>query len=227
MPIPDFANPSLFPPLASCPAAPLDPSAAASASAPAHFLLAQITDDMTITKPTLVATDRTGTSFAIVFEAAGAASGPPDRGFLRARGLRKGHTVVVPWARRRVPGSGRREFVAVECGGESGEVGGVRVVPGSLARVLEVGRVMRERRTRRGRTSAEDRGDVGDDEEWELGQEKCDRCGGGEGSSLMQCTGCGEVRYCSKACQVAHWGGEAGHKADCKIMKAIKDIWME
>jgi ankyrin repeat protein len=33
------------------------------------------------------------------------------------------------------------------------------------------------------------------------------------GAGIMKCTGCKQVRYCGKECQLAHW---QAHKADCK-----------
>ncbi|VDB99926.1 unnamed protein product [Peniophora sp. CBMAI 1063] len=38
-------------------------------------------------------------------------------------------------------------------------------------------------------------------------------------TSTRLCVGCGEVRYCSKACQVKDWK-EGGHKARCRRLKA-------
>ena len=37
-------------------------------------------------------------------------------------------------------------------------------------------------------------------------------------TKFSRCAGCNVERYCSKACQVAHW--KAGHKKVCKKLKA-------
>lgn len=181
---PAFTNTAIFPTFASCPEVPPagSPSAAELSDSPAQeqeqeqewFLLGQVSDDMTIAKPTLVLADRTGAPFALVFD--GLAPGEID---LRARGLRKGATAVVARARRTPPaGEGKRGFISVE----KGRDGSVRAIPGPLARVLELGTRM-----------AEDTGVTG-----EAGSEaQCESCGAA-GHSLLRCTGCGQVRYCSK-----------------------------
>lgn len=70
------------------------------------WLMAQIKANMTLTKPTLIATDRTGMDFAIIFE---------DTSFdLKGRGLKKGCTMVVPRARRTEKGEGKKAIVRVE-----------------------------------------------------------------------------------------------------------------
>ena len=38
------------------------------------------------------------------------------------------------------------------------------------------------------------------------------------GTTLYNCKGCREVRYCSRACQTSDWK-EGGHKAKCKRLK--------
>lgn len=43
-------------------------------------------------------------------------------------------------------------------------------------------------------------------------------CGGG---SMSRCSGCKAVRYCSKACQKAHWA--QGHKAVCQALQAAAE----
>lgn len=43
-------------------------------------------------------------------------------------------------------------------------------------------------------------------------KDECDGCGA-SCDQLLKCARCGSVRYCSKACQKAHWKEE--HKADC------------
>lgn len=91
----------------------------------AWWLLAQVKENMTITKPTLVATDRTGEDFALTFE---------DRS-VSLKSFRKGHTVVVPRAWRTVAEEGKKGYVLVAEGD-----GGVKGIPAGLERVLELGK---------------------------------------------------------------------------------------
>jgi len=65
---------------------------------------------MTITKPTLIVTDRTGIDFALLFE---------DEGLnLKEKGYKKGYTIVVPNARRTDrEGEGKKAVVRVPKGG--------------------------------------------------------------------------------------------------------------
>ena len=180
---PDLADTTIFPTFADCPEP--SPSSSSTPTQP-WYLLGQVTHDMTITKPTLVLADRSGAPFALVFDGHGHGHGrlaPPEaRGLdLRARGLRRGATAVVPMAERTPPaaeGGNSRGFVRVPAGAEDV----VGAVPGPLERVVDVAGRMRA-------------GDGG----------ACGRCGGegeggGEGGKvvLRRCTGCGEVRYCSK-----------------------------
>ena len=72
---------------------PPPPSYSPTPETTTHFLLAQVKQNMTITKPTLVATDSSGADFAITFE---------DRG-LDLRPVKAGWTVVVPGATRTAP----------------------------------------------------------------------------------------------------------------------------
>ncbi|KAK4453805.1 putative zinc mynd-type domain protein [Podospora aff. communis PSN243] len=110
MPTPDFSNLALFPTFATCPE---DPSAHATNP---YFLLGQIKDDMTITKPTLVLLDRESSPFALVFDGL-------DRDGVNFNkvGLKKGHTAVIPNGRKVPPKEeGKRGFVSVE-GARAGE----------------------------------------------------------------------------------------------------------
>src|SRR5438876_8453591 len=93
MPIPDFTNQTTFPTFSACPDHNPPPSQQDD-----WFLLAQVKDDMTITKPTLVLTDRSGAPFALVFDGL-------DRDALdfKRLGLRKGNTAVIPGAVRTPP----------------------------------------------------------------------------------------------------------------------------
>ncbi|KAI4860476.1 hypothetical protein F4820DRAFT_108254 [Hypoxylon rubiginosum] len=212
--MPVFTDPSTFPAFHELPSASSLPSSSSltsssSTSPPADwFLLAQIKENMTITKTTLVVRDRAGADFAVTFDDGdhrGLLGSGNGSGEGAAPRFRKGHTLVVPRAARTDrEGEGKKAVVRVP----AGRSGGVRVVPGSLEQVLELGRVL-----------------VGMEEESGLAK-KCAACGGpeAEGRPLMRCTGCGAAAYCSKACQVRGWG-ELGHKSNCKVVKSIREIW--
>lgn len=134
-PFPDFTNTSLFPTFLTIPQddpeTPPPPATGSSSSEEAWFLLAQIKDNMTINKPTLVLTDRDANPFALVFEGLGR-----DDLDLKGLGFKKGCTAIIPRARRTKPADEtKRGFVRVE----KGDAGTVRAVPAPLARVLEVG----------------------------------------------------------------------------------------
>ena len=165
MPLPDFADPILFPSFRALPDV-------ASAAAPSgndearHFLLGQITENMTITRPTLILTDYDGASFALMF------AGEMD---LKARGLKKGNTAVVPRARK-IPAKkeGGQGFIAVD----PEHFDEVKALPGSLERVSDVWFRMKQ---------------------GEEGDERCTCCGKeGLEEGLRKCKGCGGVRYCGK-----------------------------
>ncbi len=191
---------------------PLPPTTTPPSSSPPkkepHYLLAQISQNMTLTKPTLILTDTTKTPFALVF-ASRPATGPDTLDF-SALGYRVGHTLVVPQAKRVPPkqpppqeeqdqdsgndrvitnigsgGSDKKGFVAVE----RGEEGGVRVIAVGLEGVVRVGRWLRER------------------DSLLLGLGKgCEGCGKEkEGGGLRKCTGCGEVGYCCKVSCFVGW----------------------
>ncbi|KAI0479848.1 hypothetical protein F4859DRAFT_477536 [Xylaria cf. heliscus] len=149
-------------------------------------LLAQIKENMTITKPTLIVTDRAGVDFALLFEDG-----------ISLKGFRKGHTVAIPNARRTDrEGEGKKAVVRVP----AGRGADVKVIPGNLERVLELGVLL---------------------EVEGLGK-KCAACGKTEGA-FMKCTGCGFAAYCGKDCQVKGWG-EMDHKSNCKVLKALRDF---
>ncbi|KAK4240992.1 hypothetical protein C8A03DRAFT_41507 [Achaetomium macrosporum] len=194
MPLPDFTSPSIFPSFTSL------PLTTATSPPDEYYLIGQITENMTLTKPTLILIDRTSASFALVYESRSeAAAEGPDTRFFAQLGFKRGSTLVIPNAKRTPPKeqqNGGQGFVAVQREQEAS----VRVIPGGLERVVRVGAWLRERE--------------------ESGREES----GGEGGLVMKCTGCGEVGYCSKECQVKGWN-EGGHKADCKIIKAIRAIW--
>ncbi|KAI1183145.1 hypothetical protein F5B17DRAFT_152213 [Nemania serpens] len=99
-------------------------SAPDAAAAGNWWLLAQIKENMTITQPTLIVTDRTGVDFALLFE----------NGF-SLKGFRKGFTLAVPGARRTDrEGEGKKAVVRVP----ADRGADVIVLPGSLERVLEL-----------------------------------------------------------------------------------------
>lgn len=215
-PLPDFSNITLFPSFTFIPeddqkAIPKD------TDIDEWFLLAQVKDDMTINKPTLVLNDRDGVPFALVFEGLGR-----DDLKFKDLGFKKGMTAVIPWARRTQPADeAKRGFVRVW----KEDAARVRSIPGPLARVLELG----------GKGHA--------DTEAEAEAENCGAC---ENKGTKKCTGCSRVTYCSKVslevafspfvslhfdahntlqeCQVKGWS-EGGHKTDCKIFKALNDIF--
>ena len=50
-------------------------------------------------------------------------------------------------------------------------------------------------------------------------ERECARCGASSAQSRLKlCSGCRAVRYCSAACQQAHW--RAAHRAECKALRA-------
>lgn len=180
MTLPNLTNTTLFPSFTTCPST-LDPETALPPTD--WFLLAQVKDDMTITKPTLVLSDRDGAPFALVFDGL-----ERDDLNFKAMGLKKGCTAVVRRARRTPPKEeGKRGFVSVE----KGSVGSVRAIPGPLERVFVVAERLRV-------AEAEvEKGTGGGNGGGGKGTGRCETCGGGEGQ-LMRCTGCGGMQYCSK-----------------------------
>ncbi|KAK4121372.1 hypothetical protein N657DRAFT_127313 [Parathielavia appendiculata] len=274
MPLPDFTSPLTFPPFPSLPlitttttppvsttpsSSPKPPGRHPNKPKPAeYYLLWQITQNMTLIKPTLILTDTTSTRFALVFSSRPATGGPETLDLAKL-GYKRGATLVIPRATRTLPanskpkpeqntgnthvsdeeeegeaGQGRSGGSGIESvgGGEGGEgrlrerqgfiaidrqmEGDVRVIPGTLKKAMEVGWWLRGR---------DENLQSGEGERW------CETCGAGtkkdgrgKGGGLMKCTGCSEVEYCSKECQVQGWN-EGGHKEDCKVIKAIRVIW--
>lgn len=133
-PLPDFTDIALFPTFLTIPEQ--DPAAPPSVAAlpPGKgpwYLVAQIKDNMTINKPTLVLTDRGANPFALVWEGLGR-----DDLDLKGLGFKKGCTAVIPYAWRTKPADeGKRGFVRVE----KSDARAVRSVPGPLERVLALG----------------------------------------------------------------------------------------
>lgn len=128
---------------------------------------------MTIMRPTIVLQDRVGDSFAMMFD---------GQINLAARGLKKGNTAVVPWARKKPPKQeGMNGFIGVD----PEMFDSITALPGSLERVFEVGTRMK------GRDGRE--------------TERCDNCGKevGEKGSLSKCGRCTAVSYCGKVCWVS------------------------
>ena len=133
-PLPDFTDIALFPTFLTIPEQ--DPAAPPSVAAlpPGKgpwYLMAQIKDNMTINKPTLVLTDRGANPFALVWEGLGR-----DDLDLKGLGFKKGCTAVIPYAWRTKPADeGKRGFVRVD----KSDAQTVRAVPGALDRVLALG----------------------------------------------------------------------------------------
>ncbi|KAI0018753.1 hypothetical protein F4780DRAFT_781124 [Xylariomycetidae sp. FL0641] len=196
--MPTFSNTSAFPAFAELPASGSLASSSSSSPSTPWYLLAQIKENMTITQPTLIVTDRTGADFAVVFEDALATVGIQPGGFRGGGRFRKAHTLVVPRAAREERPHGKKAVVRVP----RGEGAGVQVVPGPLDQLLELG-------------LATDKPDVGT---------RCAACGDAEAGALAKCSGCGTAAYCSKECQVRGWS-ELGHKANCKVLRSIREIW--
>lgn len=89
------------------------------------FLVGQITENMTITKPTLILRDRNSSAFALTFE-----------GAVDLKGWRKGYTLIAENVRRtEAREEGKRGFVRVEKGNE----GRVRCIPGPMDKVIVLG----------------------------------------------------------------------------------------
>lgn len=213
----DFSNTALFPTFLTIPEQDADAPAPATLSPPDEkwYLLAQVKDNMTINKPTLVLTDRDNNPFALVFEGLGR-----DDLDLTGLGFKKGATAVISNARRVKPADdSRRGFVRIEKGG----AGSVRAVPCSIARVLELG----------GKTKGSRCETCGGD--GEKGLKSCTRCErAGYCSKVSVCvfveksfaySDClSPVANDLQECQVKGWT-EGGHKNECKILKALNGMF--
>ena len=171
MSFPDFTDPVLFPTFATIPTSE-GQQAPSSGEGGSGVLLAQVKDNMTIVKPTLVLMDREASPFALIFDGLGR-----DDLDLKGLGFRKGATAVIPGARKTVPEQeGKRPFVRVE----EGKAGEVKAIPATLERVLALGA--------RYRTAAQAEGGEG---------KGCETCGK-EGPDVVKCVGCSVARYCGK-----------------------------
>lgn len=213
-PLPDFTDIALFPTFLTIPEQ--DPAAPPSVAAlpPGKgpwYLIAQIKDNMTINKPTLVLTDRGANPFALVWEGLGR-----DDLDLKGLGFKKGYTAVIPYAWRTKPADeGKRGFVRVE----KSDARTVRSVPGPLERVLALGGKAKG-------AKCETCGGEGQD-----GLKSCTGCERvgycskvslGLFSSLFSEI---MIAKCSvQECQLKGWN-EGGHKGDCKILKALNGIF--
>lgn len=220
---PDFTNRALFPPFNDLPEA-SSASDDAAQEEPTPTLIAQVKDDMTITKPTLILTDRDAAPFALVFEGYDREEGIK---FLKSKGLKKGVTVVLGngLAKRVQPREDSKSvkaFVRVEKGREDE----VAVIGGKMDKVFEiVERFRGAEEAHRGENGEGEGEEIEEEEEKEKKKGRCDACGkagGGEDGSvgLLKCTGCGVARYCSKvSCflRSAAWfgGGES----------LVMDVW--
>jgi len=167
----DFpSNPERFPPWTSLPLATEDDVAATSSSSPpGQFLVAQITENMTITKPTLILLDREADNLALTF----------DSDSFSLKGWKKGYTVVVPGPRRMASKEeGKKGFVKIP----EERCGEARCVPGAMERVVLL--------AVRG---------YGMEEGEEVSEKNCGWCKEKEEEGKgKKCLGCGWVRYCSK-----------------------------
>ncbi|KAI1394313.1 uncharacterized protein F4822DRAFT_387880 [Hypoxylon trugodes] len=206
--MPIFTDPTHFPSFNELP-----PTSSPTLPQETWYLIAQIREDMTITKPTLIVRDRTGIDFAVTFDDGDHRGLNPNSTTNTTKGktgFRKGHTLVIPRATRTDRGDGKKAVVRVP----AGSAADVRIVPGALERVLEMGAII---------------AGIREQEKQGTRVKKCAVCGkteedGGKEDSLSRCTGCGLAAYCSKECQVRGWN-ELGHKANCKVIKAIREIW--
>jgi len=189
-PFPDFASRAVFPSFESLPTAGPDGTSVVDD----YFLLGQVKEDMTITKPTLILGDRDGASFALVFDGLGR----EDLDFKKL-GLKKGSsTAVVRRAVRVEPADEtKRGFVRVE-GVKKAERSPLRdetgewkvwAIPGPLGTVVELGGLLaeRDRKAREREQQAEPA----------LKKTGCDACGKAD-DKPKACTGCDVVKYCSK-----------------------------
>ncbi|OAA66610.1 Glycoside hydrolase, family 76 [Niveomyces insectorum RCEF 264] len=235
MPIPDLADRTRFPPFLALPEERDSTDSSADADADDNdspCLLAQITANMTINKPTLVLADRDGHPFALVFDGLGR-----DELDLAGRGLKKGATAVVHRARQSVPqgavadaaGSAaairdpshpesthrkaaKRPFVRIP----AGQAHTVQAVGAPLDRVVPAAAALRRRQQQQQKQAR--------------GSGTCDACGALAAQTrripteaLRKCTGCGQAWYCNRACQTKGWSD--GHKDECKAWRGLVAIW--
>ncbi|KAK4199375.1 hypothetical protein QBC40DRAFT_282113 [Triangularia verruculosa] len=199
MPLPDFTSPTTFKTFNTIPST-LD----STAPSESYYLLAEIKENLSLTRPTLICSDLSSTSFALTWSELNASPHQSDVDF-KALGLKKGNCILLPNAKRTDSvDEGKQGKVVIPGGKYEWEAqSGLKVIPGKLEKVVEVG------------------------QDWEFtvveGENTCGNCGK-EGEELAKCTGCRGVGYCSKECQVKGWT-EGGHKSVCKIIKSFKETW--
>ncbi|KEY72150.1 hypothetical protein S7711_10341 [Stachybotrys chartarum IBT 7711] len=206
----DLTNTQRFPSLADLP---LVNDEGGGGNREEWWLIGQIKERMTITQPTVVATDRSGADFAATFD--------KDDAGADERVWKKGHCLAIPRARRTASKAGGG-FVKVP----PGQGGSVRVVPGGW----EVLRAME--RVQDGCASCEGEGGS-----------RCLGCGVVRycskvsrlppppppkptyllGRALADGTVNGNLGA-RQECQVKGWT-EGGHKKECKAFKAATQIW--
>ncbi|KAK6839326.1 hypothetical protein PG987_005192 [Apiospora arundinis] len=151
--MPDFTDPAQFPDFYQL------PSDVEIANAPAEglegtswWMLAQVKVNMTLTKPTLIVTDRRGLDFAVTFEDSS----------MDLKGYKKGYTMVVPRAQRTDREEGKKAVMRIE----ARDCKLVHVIPAKMAQLLELGQVL----------------DMMSADEAEGREQKCAACGKTEGS---------------------------------------------
>ncbi|KAK8071257.1 glycosyl hydrolase family 76 [Apiospora hydei] len=127
--MPDFTDPAVFPSFYEL------PSDAEIASAPpegveatAWWMLAQVKVNMTLTKPTLIVTDRRGLDFAVTFEDSS----------MDLKGYKKGYTMVVPRAQRTDREEGKKAVMRIE----ARDCKSVQVIPAKMEHLMELGQVL-------------------------------------------------------------------------------------
>ena len=184
---------------------PLITTASVSDSPPAPWhLIAQIKTNMTITKPTLIATDSSGEDFALTFD-------DVDADLAR---FRTGWTAVVPMAMRTPAPAGRttgegKGFVAVP----RGCAAAVRVVPGPVKRVVGLLAARGEEETQR-----PERAGGGNDVALGL-QRECAECR--KHVESRKCLGCSSVWFCGKVSR----GSDCSYTASYSIIGRLMRIW--
>lgn len=105
--MPDFTDPALFPAFYELPSdVEIASAPAAGVEAASWWMLAQVKVNMTLTKPTLIVTDRRGLDFAVTFEDTS----------MDLKGYKKGYTMVVPRAQRTDREEGKKAVMRIEAG---------------------------------------------------------------------------------------------------------------
>ncbi|KAK7917413.1 hypothetical protein PG985_011021 [Apiospora marii] len=127
--MPDFTDPAMFPAFYELPSdVEIANAPAEGVEAAAWWMLAQVKVNMTLTKPTLIVTDRRGLDFAVTFEDSG----------MDLKGYKKGYTMVVPRAQRTDREEGKKAVMRIE----AGDCKSVQVIPAKMEHLLELGQVV-------------------------------------------------------------------------------------